>query len=133
MLPSTQSFGTPPRSHIQADLRVQAHGGSQGWDAPCRGHTKHGNTHELQILIPSVSANSSWKPRSSWPEAFYLLTEDDRHIGRRLPAHRRSPGRLQRLAPPPCDRTRASRQFGSRSSDRESSVAVGHENREELR
>jgi len=39
------------------------------WSVPCRGHTKHGNTHQLRILIPSVSANSSWKARSSCPEA----------------------------------------------------------------
>jgi hypothetical protein len=31
---------------------------------PCRGHTKHGNTHELRILISSVSVNSSWKAPS---------------------------------------------------------------------
>jgi hypothetical protein len=36
---------------------------------PFRGHTKHGNTHELVVLGLSASVSSSWRAPSSCPEA----------------------------------------------------------------
>jgi hypothetical protein len=35
-------------------------------------HLEHGNTHELRILIPSVSVSSSWKAPSGCPDMLFL-------------------------------------------------------------